>query len=237
MNCDQAFDALTDTKRRGSDALTEHLDHCPRCRDMAEMLDPALDLFGEVVGAGDERESGPISGTVSEDRSGGRTRSPNSESPLTEPKAESARPGVRYRPWLSTSQRRATSQQDGLRVAAFLMLIAVTMAAMVNVERGSRNDAVAISLPENCQRSEATESTSDNVVAGCVACHLHVDSISELQPSQKKHAIQLVQRCVSCHLEMTAAQHLADLAPESATVSSSNDSLQLAACLFGRRDG
>jgi cytochrome c553 len=237
MNCDQAFDALTDTKLRGSDALTQHLDHCPRCRDMAEMLDPALDLFGEVVDAGDERESGPFGGAVSDDRSGGGTRSPNPELPLTESKAESTRPGVRYRPWLSTSQRRAASRQDGLRVAAFLMLIAVAMAAMVNVERGSRNDAVAISLPESCQRSEVTESTSDNVVAGCVACHLRVESLSELQPSQRKHATQLVQRCVSCHLDMTTVQHLAELAPESATASKSTHSLQLAACLFGRHDG
>lgn len=237
MNCDQAFDALTDTKLRDSDALIEHLDTCPRCRDMSELLDPALDLFGEVVDAGDEWEPGPITGAVSEERAGSGTRSQNSEMPLTESKAESTRPGIRNRPWLTTSQRRAASQQDGLRVAVFLLLIAVMMAAMVNVERGSRNDAVAISLPDSCQRSEETESASDNVVAGCVACHLRVESLSELQPFQRKHATQLVQRCVSCHLDMTTVQHLAELAPESSTAKESTHSLQLAACLFGRRDG
>jgi len=42
MNCDQAFECLTDSETGDDSALQDHLDHCPRCRDMAEILEPAL---------------------------------------------------------------------------------------------------------------------------------------------------------------------------------------------------
>lgn len=42
MNCDQAFECLTDPETGDDSALQDHLDHCPRCRDMAEILEPAL---------------------------------------------------------------------------------------------------------------------------------------------------------------------------------------------------
>ena len=46
MNCDQAFDALTSADGLRSAELQGHLDACPRCRDMAVTLAPALELFG-----------------------------------------------------------------------------------------------------------------------------------------------------------------------------------------------
>lgn len=49
MNCDQAFDCLTDSGRRHSPQLEEHLSRCTRCRQMQETLEPALDLFDELV--------------------------------------------------------------------------------------------------------------------------------------------------------------------------------------------
>jgi len=42
MNCDQAFERLTDPQLNGDSELQDHLDRCPRCRDMAEILEPAL---------------------------------------------------------------------------------------------------------------------------------------------------------------------------------------------------
>jgi len=47
MNCDQAFDAITDPTGAESDALREHLAHCPRCREMQETLSPALNALSE----------------------------------------------------------------------------------------------------------------------------------------------------------------------------------------------
>src|SRR4051812_49066212 len=49
MNCDQAFDCLTDSGRRHSPQLEEHLAHCERCRQMQDTLEPALDLFDELI--------------------------------------------------------------------------------------------------------------------------------------------------------------------------------------------
>lgn len=45
MNCDLAFDLMTDASRDDSPALHTHLDGCPRCRQMYETLSPALGLF------------------------------------------------------------------------------------------------------------------------------------------------------------------------------------------------
>lgn len=49
MNCDQAFDYLTDPQRRESPALARHLADCPRCRAMRDALEPALELFHELA--------------------------------------------------------------------------------------------------------------------------------------------------------------------------------------------
>lgn len=47
MNCDQAFDAITDPTGAESAALREHLARCPRCREMRETLSPALNALYE----------------------------------------------------------------------------------------------------------------------------------------------------------------------------------------------
>ena len=38
MNCDQAFDFLTDSSRRDSETLARHLASCARCRQLKETL-------------------------------------------------------------------------------------------------------------------------------------------------------------------------------------------------------
>lgn len=45
MNCDQAFDAITDPTGAESAALQAHLAQCPRCREMRETLAPALNAL------------------------------------------------------------------------------------------------------------------------------------------------------------------------------------------------
>jgi hypothetical protein len=42
MNCDTAFELMTDAGGCQSAALAQHLDGCPRCRQMQETLSPAL---------------------------------------------------------------------------------------------------------------------------------------------------------------------------------------------------
>jgi hypothetical protein len=45
MNCDTAFDLMTDAHGSRSGALAQHFDSCPRCRRMQEALSPALDFL------------------------------------------------------------------------------------------------------------------------------------------------------------------------------------------------
>lgn len=45
MNCDTAFDLLTDANGSRSSALAQHFETCPRCRQMQETLSPALEFL------------------------------------------------------------------------------------------------------------------------------------------------------------------------------------------------
>lgn len=45
MNCDQAFDQMTQLAGSHDPALRAHLASCPRCREMQDTLSPALGLF------------------------------------------------------------------------------------------------------------------------------------------------------------------------------------------------
>jgi hypothetical protein len=45
MNCDDAFDALTDPVGADTAELAEHLAVCPRCRELKQVLEPALSLL------------------------------------------------------------------------------------------------------------------------------------------------------------------------------------------------
>ncbi len=68
MTCDQAFDCLTDPEQRYSVELERHLAACPRCRNMHETLEPALDLFDEIIaepGASAPLSAGPVLSTES----------------------------------------------------------------------------------------------------------------------------------------------------------------------------
>jgi len=52
MNCDEAFDAITDADGRNTDQFRWHLDRCPRCRQMQQVLEPALALFDSAADQG-----------------------------------------------------------------------------------------------------------------------------------------------------------------------------------------
>ena len=45
MNCDTAFDLMTDAKGSRSGALAQHFETCTRCRQMQETLAPALEFL------------------------------------------------------------------------------------------------------------------------------------------------------------------------------------------------
>src|SRR5262249_52019000 len=45
MNCDDAFDALTDPAGADAAQLADHLAVCPRCRELKQVLEPALSML------------------------------------------------------------------------------------------------------------------------------------------------------------------------------------------------
>jgi hypothetical protein len=58
MNCDTAFDLMTDAEGSRSLALARHFEDCPRCRQMQATLAPALDFLVETRAEG-AHESAP----------------------------------------------------------------------------------------------------------------------------------------------------------------------------------
>jgi hypothetical protein len=48
MNCDTAFELMTDVSGSRSSALTRHLESCTRCRQMQETLAPALEFLSHA---------------------------------------------------------------------------------------------------------------------------------------------------------------------------------------------
>jgi predicted anti-sigma-YlaC factor YlaD len=49
MNCDQAFERLTDPAHADDVLLARHLDRCPRCREMQATLAPALAWLSDTA--------------------------------------------------------------------------------------------------------------------------------------------------------------------------------------------
>lgn len=61
MNCDRAFELLTDPLESGRPEMAQHLAVCPRCRQMQETLSPALSWLTSEA----EREPGWLHGSGS----------------------------------------------------------------------------------------------------------------------------------------------------------------------------
>jgi hypothetical protein len=59
MNCDTAFDLMTDPHGSRSGALAEHFAACPRCRRMQDALSPALDFLAESGSIADVENGDP----------------------------------------------------------------------------------------------------------------------------------------------------------------------------------
>lgn len=149
MNCDQAFDYLTDSTRRESDRLARHLAGCPRCRQLKETLEPALDLFDDVVPE-------PALGSSSVD-------------------GETTDDAVRL---ASQSASRLGGGRFGRRdwtravryAAAFVIGASAALGMTLALETRSEPSVCAWKNRSSGVTSEAVQ--ADAVVLSCVACHL-----------------------------------------------------------------
>ena len=159
----------------------------PYYRDVADMLDAALDLFEE------DAEAGP--GVLQMAR------------PLRV--SETGHSETAARPWLRT--RRSTLRQDSSRIAVFLLVVAAFTVGLVRLGQGDarRSQLLAFELPESCLRNAGRDQADSSdplaagtLIAGCVACHLDQQMAESMQAVQRGHAVRFVQNCVECHFNI-----------------------------------
>lgn len=202
MNCDQAFDCLTNPHQRESDALQRHLNACPRCRDLADALEPALTLFDDASTSFDAYSTQSEFGC--EDDCGCSSQ----------PKANRSNSASGWRSFDRevTSQDQRHRQREGAKVAIVLLLIGAFTAAIAHVGRESPAplSRVAEIDTDACLRQHIdAHADSAPILAACLACHL--DSTESLKVSfdARDRVHRIVKNCVVCHLEMSTRQELA----------------------------
>ena len=189
MNCDQAFDSMTDNRLRGSSELHAHFATCPRCRDLADVLEPALGLFEQSDDV-DNAPNWPIESASTYDAAAQR---------VPQPRLQSA-------PWLNAQrhQQRRIARRDGAKVAIIMLFIAALTAAFANVGRVERR-AELLASAEPCIRAAKIEQhTANTMVAQCVSCHVDLVQLAKLENRQQAESDRLITQCVTCHLKPTS---------------------------------
>jgi hypothetical protein len=178
MNCDEAFDCLTDPARRDGDELKWHLGHCPRCRQMKDVLSPALDLFAPPAGS---TEFGVLSNSIDEsgldlERASSRPATISAESILLAERTAAAL-GRRSR-----DPRRLRRRFGSIArfAAIFLLGAVITLSATAWTNRragerstsGARHNDKCLWVHRDHETKSAPSRTSRQVVLSCVDCHL-----------------------------------------------------------------
>lgn len=172
MNCDEAFDRITDPERCRSAELDWHLEMCPRCRQMREVLAPALDLL-----APQEAEF-----AVGEDVgfSPGDNDCESRREAFLSP--ESLAVAERAARDLSPQRRPRRSQRRGMGLlryaAAFAFGAMLAVGGFLFVESPKTSRAAGLPATNSCllmQQPASTDSLrqagADSVIQQCRVCH------------------------------------------------------------------
>jgi hypothetical protein len=170
MNCDMAFELMTDAEGSRSPALMRHLDGCPRCRQMQETLAPALGFLAPSAVAGHPaHEPGPAFDDRPRDRGSRRTPLLNLEAlkiaqqtahDLT---ARSDTPGDRLKRRAATTLRYSTAFAAGLLLA--FTLFPQRQAAVPTGNHCTWSEAPSDDRERPAGKGRALELT-------CAACHV-----------------------------------------------------------------
>jgi hypothetical protein len=172
MTCDDAFDALTDPLLRDDAALRSHLEGCPRCRQMEEVLQPALAALAPL--------------------SAGASLSPSEElsAPFLTPdliaEAEAAARTLTPRPAPATQgggNRRTFDWR--MTTLSFVFVVCVSALPFVAAAWNTHVTPAAACLWKQrpgtelaaASTADATETASQRVVLTCVACHLPTGAV------------------------------------------------------------
>ena len=207
MNCDEAFDALTDPTQAQSPELESHLAACARCRQMQQILEPAIGLFDSAtthaIAPADERSKQPVI-SAEAIQLAERTARELSERRTVQP---APRP---------ESARRFPRTAIALLGAA----AALGFAAFLGLSMSSAQEC----LWQQHARGDAGNVTAARAVQSCVACHMHdgaraARTMDELpaapagricfwqvprQPHSESPVRVTVVSCVACHVSEPA---------------------------------
>ena len=172
MNCDHAFDLMTDPVLDDSAELHGHLNVCPRCRQMYETLAPALGLFAASGREGEEAsvdERGSWGGVEIAERVAVRLAR---EAPA---RAASLRPRRTLQAWAC------------VLAAGLVLMSAIGLTA-------PRSGAPAAPSSDQCtwlhREAVPVEARAEAVVLSCVACHAARQQQQQDQPGRLGHAEQ-----------------------------------------------
>ena len=209
MNCDQAFEHLTDPILVSAPELTRHLEQCPRCRQMQETLEPALSLF-EV------RYDDEDSAINDEDQFWSRPNALESlQHDLNPDTVRLARQSAaELTAWSSAGRDRVRLPVCmAFQYAAVFLAGALTALGGFYVLSDKRpaNFTTAVPSIQNCswqhpkKLSGVPDAEIEEVVMSCVSCHLSNSRRDPKTVGQSPLIHSLVKSCVACHFGDSAA--------------------------------
>jgi len=170
MTCDDAFDRMTDARRRDDGPLAEHLAGCPRCRAMHETLAPAMSLFSAA--SFDRRRDSAVAV---------RSRS-STELAVSAARRLTQQNLVRARIAVAARRARVCAVASGT-----LLFVAVSAAVLSYTDHTSGWHPQPGLCPYLSRDDQGdSEASAAVVINGCIACHGSSDdpaarTIRELQ--------------------------------------------------------
>ena len=179
MKCDTAFELMTDPLGNQSQALAEHLNHCPRCRQMLDALSPALEFLTDAKATAGDSVTNYSNNALREER----------EPIITTEAVQIAQAAaLRLAAWKVSRRERwwilvRTAARYSLAMSAGMLLV-LGLWSLQEPE-----DAPADS---RCRRHEAnqpgTQWTADDLqslVQSCAKCHHDGKEQIELRPGAR----------------------------------------------------
>jgi hypothetical protein len=219
MNCDQIFDVLTrgpfPTGNASDAAVERHLAACHECRELAEALQPAVQLFHEALADGEGKSLPGYRGVYSEDRAS--TISAALQEALAEDKPSAlprlARPLRAISRGVSHARANRLSQRGeqwrlgvalSLGVLVGVLLLGVGWQAAPSGMFAPSASAKAVGREVRFQPSDLGKQTLASLALPGVCLPPTVPTAEPLAAMASAPGVTAYACCLSCHAESSA---------------------------------
>lgn len=234
MNCDYVFDVLTrgpfPSGHSDDDAVERHLSVCHDCRQLAEALRPAVELFheslddaealpgyrgsvGELYANGDRGLTGPSGKEATP--SGKEAVRPSLAAALRCPALSSPTLQRRSRPWWNDATRNTAWQLASVAVLAGLLFAMVCSLGMLDFppqgsswsQTATRPALANLHLPADCRNPDplvlrqASLSSSQLRAVDGFHCCTHCHAAAGSAMSTERAVVVAINNCSACHLQ------------------------------------